>query len=158
MQTFREDLADRAMGVLLLLGNSLDIDLSLDEGGSCFFEHDDGWRMAIMLAGEDQIVAAVSVLSNIQAPPPDRLAALLTEFNWMGGLTNGHPLSWNPNSRSFVLWRSLDAETVTAAGMNEVMLRLVEAATRLQPTLRAYLDSTAAADEPDTPPSLHQRV
>ena len=158
MQTFREDLADHAMAVLVLLGNSLNIDLSLDDDGTCFFEHDDGWRMAIMLAGEDQIVAAISVLSNIQAPPPDRLAALLTEFNWLGGLTNGHPLSWNPNSRSFVLWRSLDAETVTAGELNETMLRLVGAATRLQPTLRAYLDTPMDADETDAPPSLHQRV
>ncbi|MCG8691746.1 MAG: type III secretion system chaperone [Minwuiales bacterium] len=146
------------MAVLVLLGNSLNIDLSLDDDGTCFFEHDDGWRMAIMLAGEDQIVAAISVLSNIQAPPPDRLAALLTEFNWLGGLTNGHPLSWNPNSRSFVLWRSLDAETVTAGELNETMLRLVGAATRLQPTLRAYLDTPMDADETDAPPSLHQRV
>ena len=158
MQTFREDLADHAMAVLVLLGNSLNIDLSLDDDGTCFFEHDDGWRMAIMLAGEDQIVAAISVLSNIQTPPPDRLAALLTEFNWLGGLTNGHPLSWNPNSRSFVLWRSLDAETVTAGELNETMLRLVGAATRLQPTLRAYLDTPMDADETDAPPSLHQRV
>jgi hypothetical protein len=146
METFQEELLDRAASVLKLLGNGLEVDLSLDETGACYFEHDDGWRMAITLAGEDQIVTAISVLPNIEPPSGGELGAILTEFNWLGGLTNGLPLAWNPTSQSFVLWHSADIASLDAKALNATMLRLVTAAGELQPILRARLDGGPAPD------------
>ncbi len=159
MKTYRDDLVEHVQEELALLGNSLDVDFDLDEEGACFFEHDEGWRLAVMLAGEDQVVAAVSVLSQIEAPSAETLADTLIAFNWLGGRTGGATLSWNPMSQSFLLWRSLDAETLTAAGLNATLLRLIASAGELQPALQAQLAVTdTPADAAGPAPAFNQRV
>ncbi len=157
MQDFREDLFEHTTQVLALLGDALDVDMRLDQEGSCFFEHDNGWRMGVMLAGEDQLVAAVSVLPNVTPPSDARLASILTEFNWLGGRTNGAALSWNPAGNSFVVWRSRDAETATPVDINADLLRLVETAEDLRPALFAELEENAPARD-DQAPQTAQRV
>ena len=159
MKTFRDDLVEHCLAELALLGASLDVDITPDQNGACFFEHEEGWRLAIMLAGEDQVVAAVSVLSEIEAPSAEALAGTLTAFNWLGARTDGAALSWNPRSQSFLLWRSLDAETLTAAGLNAVLLRLIGTAGELQPALLAQLAvSGAEAGAVERAPAFGQRV
>ena len=157
MQDFREELLEQASQTLALLGDALDVDMSLNEEGSCFFEHDNGWRMGVMLAGEDQLVSAVWVLANVVTPSDARLASILTEFNWLGARTNGVALSWNPAGNSFVLWRSRDAEACTPADLNADLVRLVDAASDIQPTLRARLEEDGPAPDDQAPPAA-QRV
>ena len=142
MHTYREDLLEHAVQTLILLGDALDVDMSPDESGACFFEHSDGWRVGVMLAGEDQIVTAVSVLSNVTPPADDRLSSILSDFNWMGARTGGAAFSWNPAGRSFALWSSRDADAATADGLHDALVKLVETAADLQPDLRAQLEGT----------------
>jgi Tir chaperone protein (CesT) family len=159
MKTFRDDLVDRVHEELDVLGESLEVAFVLDDNGSCFFEHDEGWRLGVMLAAEDQVVAAISVLSQIEVPSAEALAKTLTDFNWLGGRTDGAALSWNPHSQSFLLWRSHDAATVTAAELNATLMRLVAAAGEVQPALMAQLAvSGAQAAAPEAAPRFGQRV
>ena len=136
--------------VLDELGRSLDIDLTLDDDDACFFEHQDGWHMAILLPDEQQIVTAVSVLSNVSAPDEDIWPALV-EFGWVGAHTGGAALSWNPESRSFVLWYSRDVLSTTADELNALLLKLCQAVAVIRPALSDSVFSRSAPDAARTP-------
>ena len=137
--------------VLQQLGQSLDIDLALDQEGGCYFEHQEGWRMAILYPGGDQIVTAVSVLSGVEVAE-DQLGPVLVEFNWLGARSRGAALSWNPLTRSFLLWHSRDAESTTAESLNQLLLRLVEVGMQLRPELQDRISAKTDKEEPATRP------
>ena len=120
--------------VLEVLGHGLGIDLTLDQDDSCFFEHKDGWHMAIVLPNDEQIVASVSVLSSVEAPD-EHIWPVLVEYGWMGAQTDGAALSWNPESRSFVLWYARDAISITPEELNTLMLKLCRAVAAVRPAL-----------------------
>ena len=145
----------RHVGLVLdQLGQSLEIDLALDQDGGCYFEHQEGWRMAILYPGGDQIVTAISVLSDVEVPD-DRLGPVLVEFNWLGASSRGAALSWNPLTRSFLLWHSRDAESATAESLNKLLLRLVEAGMQVRPALQDRIDAKETpVTQPQGPGSL----
>ena len=143
-------------------GRELGIDLQLDETGNCYFEHRNGLRMAIMLTGDDQIVTAVALFSEVNISEP-QIANILTEFNWLGVRAHGASLSWNPQAKNFLLWFSRDANIIKTNDLSELLTRLLSAANTLKPELEARIfdidESKTDTDESATPPDwLKQRA
>ena len=122
------------------------------------FEHSEGWNVALFRSGTDQLVTAVSIMAQV-FPPDDMLTRVLTRFGWLGFGTGGAALSYNPESGSFVLWRSIDAETADPDRMNRELLRVIGFAARIrQPLLDALAETPAGAEEeaPEDGPVAHR--
>lgn len=143
MEQFRADLTDVGNALVDTLGKSLGVDLTLDAEGTAFFDHEDGWHIGLMLAGSDQLVAAVALVSD-HFPTTNKLAKVLTDFNWMGAQTAGAALGYNPERGSFVLWRSVGVTAVTAEDVNDILLQLVAHAPNVRRALREELGHAQA--------------
>ena len=152
-----EDIRQHIDQVLGELGRGLDIDLALDRDNACYFEHNDGWRMAILYPGKEQVVAAVSVLSGVTASD-EEVWPVLVELGWLGAETDGASLSWNPESRSFVLWYSRDALATTPEKLNALLLRLCRAVAVVRPALTDRLFSRVEDAEQPADPAKMFRV
>ena len=132
------------------LGRALDIDLTLGRDDSCFFEHEDGWQVAIMLLNETQVVTALSVLANVTAGDELVVPAWI-ELGWLGAQSGGAALSWNPESRAFVLWHARDADKTDAEELNRLLLELCRVAPRMQALLNARLYPQSDPDRAQRP-------
>ena len=131
-------------------GRELGIDLELDETGNCYFEHRNGLRMAIMLTGDDQIVTAVALLSDVHVTD-SQIGEILTEFNWLGTRVRGATLSWNPEAQNFLLWYSRDANVVKTDDLGKLLTQLLSAANMIKPELEARLSgSKNSVDKPSS--------
>ena len=119
-------------------GREVGIDLQLDETGNCYFEHRDGLRMAIMLTGDDQIVTAAALFSEVNISQ-EQVCNILTEFNWLGTRVNGATLSWNPEAHNFLLWYSRDANAIKMDDLSNLLTRLIKAAHMIKPDLEARI-------------------
>ncbi|MCB1715407.1 MAG: type III secretion system chaperone [Candidatus Competibacteraceae bacterium] len=154
MNNNQYNVRDRAAQLLNGLSQGLGVDLKLDRDGACFFEHKDGWRMAILVPNEEQIVTAISVLSNVNAPD-EAIWPALVEYGWIGAQTEGAALSWNPESRSFILWHSRDFLTTNAAELNILLLRLCKGAAMIRQSLsESIFSKPTASDEEPLPTNL----
>ena len=127
-----------AGAALVELGDMLDLELDLNQHGGCYFDHTSGWRVAIMLAGEDQIVVAVSLMEGT-APEPALLAEVLTQYNWLGGDLGGATLTFNPTAGSFVIWRSMDVESATGGSLHKNLSRILSVAEHVEHRLQTAL-------------------
>ena len=135
-------------------GREVGIDLQLDETGNCYFEHQNGLRMAIMLTGDDQIVTAAALFSEVNINE-NQIADILTEFNWLGTRARGATLSWNPQAKNFLLWYSRDANVIRTDELSELLTRLLSTAHMLEPELAARIfgaDTKKDGEEKPQPP------
>jgi len=154
---YSPELASRVADALKNAGSILGLALELDEGGGAYCEHDAGWEIGFMLAGDDQLVIAISVVQGA-APPPERLARVLIDFNWLGGELRGAALSYNPSNASFLIWRSFHADGLTGSAVASELGRLLESAAAAEPLLREALSTETTTETPATATSTIGRM
>lgn len=148
MSAFAPELERRTAQLLARVGTALGVELAFDEDGACYFEHSEGWNVALIRSGTDQLVAAVSVIVE-EFPTAERVNALLSEYGWLGVSTGGAALSYNPNSGSFVLWRSMNAGDVEPDDVNLELIRILGFAAHLRGPLLAALSGDSDQDGAD---------
>ena len=137
-------------------GRELGIDLQLDETGNCYLEHRNGLRMAIMLTGDDQIVTAVALFSDVRITET-QVGEILTEFNWLGTRIRGATLTWNPEARNFLLWYSRDANVIKTEDLGRLLTRLLSTANMIRPEIEARI-SGAGKETLEKPEDTHAPV
>ncbi|MEM7527863.1 MAG: type III secretion system chaperone [Pseudomonadota bacterium] len=143
MSAFAPELERQVEQTLTRVGRELNITLRFDAEGACYFQHREGWNIAVIRSGTDQLVITVSVVTQ-EFPTAETISALLSQFGWLGFGTGGAALSYNPESGSFVLWRSIDAATADANQVNRELLRVIGYAAKLRRPLQAALVEAAA--------------
>lgn len=138
MSTIPPSITVNASQEVTRFGRELGVDLQLDETGNCYLEHRNGLRMAIMLTGDDQIVTAVALFSDVRLTEA-QIGEILTEFNWLGTRIHGATLSWNPEARNFLLWYSRDANVIKTDDLGRLLTRLLSAANMIRPEIEARI-------------------
>ncbi len=144
----RPELRTRVREVLDDLASNVGADLAFDADGNCFFEHSTGGYCALMMVGQDQLVAGVSLAAG-HSPDAETLAEALVDFGWIGARTGGAALSYNPNSDSFVLWKSFEAETVSADDINLCLFRLLAHSAQVEAHLTALFGGEVEEETSD---------
>jgi len=138
MKTHLRTIRSQAAKEVTRFGQELGIDLQLDDQGSCYLEHRNGMRMAIMLTGDSQVVTAVALLSSLELTEA-QIGEILTEFNWFGSRIRGATLSWNPQGHSFLLWYSRDANSIKTDDLGLLLARLLDTAQAIKPELESRI-------------------
>ena len=129
------------------LGETLGVELTLDDGGTCAFEADELFVKITDLPENGVII----IEGDIGAPPPENLEALyktMLEAQYCFRNTSGATISRNPDTGNFVLCRAIAAEIQDPASFLDAVERFVSTLHVWADIVRNYRG--AASDKPPT--------
>ena len=137
------------------LGDDLEVDLTLDEDNACYVEFRNDLSLSLSLLADSPagLVVAASVGQHKNLPPQD-LADILAEFNWLGYLTKGATLTFNPEQGRFVLWNSQPLNGIESVSVRKQIERLINSAIDIRDLLNErFNDVGDAAKSDETQPA-----
>ena len=134
--------------ILKALGRELEVDLALDEEGACYLDYEDDLPLAITVSDAAGLVVSANLDGALDLPP-EQLAEILAEFNWMGEFTRGAALAFNPERGRFLLWRALPLVGLSYDSVLRQVEDVIRAALEVRPRLAERLSWRPEAVEGD---------
>ena len=133
------------------LGRRLEVDLTLDEDLSCYVDVREDLALSLLAGTPAGFVVAGNLLV-CQDLAPAELSDILAEFNWLGYMTRGTTLAFNPEQGAFVLWLAQPVEGISAQAIQTQIEQLVQAALEVRMALAARIEDAGSEADPQDQP------
>ena len=139
--------------LIKVLGEKLDVELTVDSDGTCAFEAD-GMVVSIHDLRE---LSAVALVGDLGEPPPERLEALykaMMESNYLFSGTAGATISRNPATGRFALCQAWSCSTLDGDSFYAAVERFLNTLEVWGRMVHNYRSGNSSSDEAAEAPDL----